>query len=466
MARTQLTNFRALFLILCSLLILTEGIASYVWFGAGLEFASLITIPLYFLFRGNRWLAERKEAAIMASVALVVGILYAMANYLTEIVPRYGAILWTSDSYRYDTVARIIASGTGLWRQLNPMTYKYVAAAGMQLGYVLPDLGFYKFLGLVYTLVAKLGISSPLTGVELNMALLAGTVYFVHRILRTLSSSTKVPLLTLCFVFNPILLDAASVIRKDVFLLFALAMFLYGMVVSKKKCIAAGFLLTLIARAVMIPALGIILLIWAFVGAGTKRKSVQRALAPLKRRLKYIAILGFLIAILLWGVVLNVFAKYSLVDLHPASYLYSTVPTGFSTVFLSNPVGILLYAFLYPFPPMQLSGWALFLPFYRSLYATSFLFLIPFVLKGIKESFRKLDRSAFSLGAGWLLLLAMMFYLVSFAQSSGAYDIIEPRYKLPMILLDIILMGLALKSKEEGSWYDLIITTDGEQSSG
>lgn len=414
------------------------AIASVVLFGLA---STVFWLAATWFIVGILWFACHRFAPSSSAVAFFVAVVSAETVLVVRMTTSDLREFLVSDSAHYDLVAREIAEHVPLGAQLNPFHFQYVHDVGNSLGGAIAHPGFYKLLGVLYTLAAAFAIDPiALIVLGLNVLAFAAVGYLVWRSLSRIrfSDSRANFLLWVAFMANPYLLDQLVLIRKDLVILALFAAGIDSLLVAKRWHAFA-------LAALLVPFRvwqGSLLLSGIFVHWITK----SRGLAKVFRRRSIIVVAASLamvaLAVLpLWEVevapeVAEAYAR----DLREATF-------GLSSWFQHPVWGPLIYAWAYPFPSIRAADEVD--AAVRSIFAmiwitlTGSLFLTTLTRKEWRTSYLKSSAGAALLWMFWGAFVGLYAVAAVSIRRLG-FIVMEPRYKLQWYLLATVLVAMRL----------------------
>jgi hypothetical protein len=346
-----------------------------------------------------------------------------------------------SDSWFYDAVATEIASTVPLSRQINPAEFGYVRDTGIRLGGVIKDPGFYKVLGLLYTLARAAGADPLLVALALinigSFALVG--LGLMRLLLRVSQGSLNIGVWSLwaAFMANPFLLDLITLLRKDLLILVVFLVGVEALVTRKLRLLAVSAAVLGTLRLEQ----GALLGVGAFVMWACRFNKWVRVFG--RSRMARLLVLGlpFLLGPIVGGIlgepapeVLQAYWR----DLGEASF-------GLSSLLQGSIWGAAAYAWGYPFPSVTPGSVE---EFIRSGFALVWFALTTASLTKVLAGFGR-QRTGWSQNGArnaleWMFLAAFAgLCLLTIATSALlGFVVIETRYKLPVWVLTAVLLRM------------------------
>lgn len=402
-------------------------IFTWALFGNGWHFFLLMTLPvlLVAINKGDAW---ERLVFLLAASGTAAFLLY----YLPLIVhPKYNDWIGQSDDWLYDRVAWEAAKNLPLISQLNPMHLGGVEYVAKSLGYNIAYAGYFKFLSVLYSVSAWMGEPHVLSGLAVNVLAVGIIAKLSFRVCTGVGGNGKWAVWgTLIFVLNPVLLESAASLRKDVVVTLLLMAAVFAII--QRRII----LLAVSVGALLVFRLPVAVLIGCGVGAtwlllNAKVGSVRK-----------VVFVGFVV--LCWVALAGAFFHFfgsQFFDVRDAALERLRDVNGASALLLNSSFGKVLFALLYPFPALDVNSYGSLLDFYKSGYEVMFyggLVYVAFLLRRMLGS-RSFDHVFVAvLFCGFFII---MIVLVQFAVSKEVLFVLEPRYKLPFFCWLVLFWG-------------------------
>lgn len=354
----------------------------------------------------------------------------------------------TSDDGLYNTIALDAAQNVPLLAQLNPLETEYIRYPAQRFGAVtVKDFGYYKILGIYYTLVSAVGEPGPGYAIALNVLLLAIGARLAYRLACRITSEHTAYVSTLAFVLHPLVIELQTFVRKDITVVVLLVLLLYQISTHKSWwALLASSAILGYCRAPLLLLLAPLFVI-EFAGRliGVRRAMVVAFVVPL--------------AVVASAGLDSFFDTFNASPTARVAATYGADISGLGGKLLSSPLGQPIYVLLYPFPSLNVSGW---LESVFRLYANcgyvATIVLLPFFWKGCRAAVRE----------GWWQSHILFTYALLFAQlcamafigsRAEMYGIVEPRYKMMLLLPYFVLVGLGWERRRHEQRIDLRTVT-------
>lgn len=412
-------------LFFCSCSAILAGVNGFVGLGIVVVLMALICL-IFFTIHPS---VTERRAFFAALLALGIGAVYSAFYFW---VFGYDFLL-VSDSAVYDALAHDIAQTTPWYKQINPLSYEYVRELGNYYGKIKYP-GFYKILGIGYTIGLQLGMES----VSFQIPLIINIISFsfvglaLYKILASICPSRWVEWgLWSLFMTTPFFLEQLVWIRKDIFLLMS-SLFAIQFIQKRNHPLWVALLIFLVATVRFPQAVWLMVLFLVNEAMFRRRRTAN-------------VIVRHSVIIALCTLVLLVASVAYLPDLNisPESLAalledQEKASIGFSRHLTTNIVGAALYGILYPFPSLfPQDTRAVFDTFYAYLHLSLF-FAVLLMIRN-----KKGGASPFLVALWITLLLTLAGYALGAMMSwkSIGFVVFESRFKLFGMALVVILFG-------------------------
>ena len=363
-------------------------------------------------------------------LALAISSVYS-SSYLWLVDGEFGL---TSDAALYDQIARDIANTVPLHSQINPLDMEYVFDLGNVYG-IIKQPGFYKIMGVLYTLADILLISSVSIQVPLlvNLASFALIGYFLYRLIEQVAVSRQIIwVLWLAFMLTPYLLEQLIWLRKDLFTL-AVSLLAVNAIYRRSHFFLVAFYIILLAT-LRLPQAALVMVLYLIYETRVRNLQVGRIFN----------VNGILLISVIFTLTFVAPAYLPEPEIAPeslAALLYDLPDNiGFSSILLSNAFGVAIYAIIYPFPSLLPQD-------FTSMANTLFAYLHLLFLAAVIYDLRNMQHYGpfeFAVAITFLCSLAGFTITAIMSWKYLGFVVIEPRYKLFVTVLLLILLARLL----------------------
>lgn len=415
--------FFVLSLIMIAVSIIFALANEFIFFGIATTLLAIAVFVFHLRQRSNI-----NEAVVFAFFALGLSSLY-LSTYLWVFGNEFDL---TSDAYLYDRVAQDIAYTIPWYSQLNLFSYSYVDNIAQAYGYVINHAGFYKILGIFYSLGDLLNINALSIQISavINCAsyLIIGAAFYKILMLVGVSSQIRW-FLSYAFLTSPILIREISTLHKDLFLL-AVTLLTFVLIIKRHK--AVTFFLVFFIATIRLPQAALLLILFLIYEVNLRNYKLLNFV-----RKKYFIISA--LALISPFVVMLYLSNFEIADesLNALMQDQEKASSGFSTYLSTNVIGAALYGIFYPFPNLLPSD---FLSLINTIYAYIYIFIFIFIVMKSKL----FDHSAALINAVFVLfIIAYAVYAFAAALSWKAigFVVFEARYKFLGIVCMFVLFG-------------------------
>lgn len=347
-------------------------------------------------------------------------------------------IIGDSDSLLYHNIAAEMANSYKLSELVTSLDL--VQQTADKFGHLIPNLGMYWFLGVIYTIVGiKAGPGTYLfVNVFCAMAIayystLIAVVYAKNKI-----SNYSAVLFSVLIFFNGAISNHAFHLRKD-FLLVALliAAIYYG--------VARRWILFVVLVFFALQLRAIFLIVFAIPVFYSLNKFIPKltALSP-GGILKILFILVVVIAIL----PRSLFSLIGMAsgDSDPSVLWSLSIALKGSSFFANNEFFQWIYVIFYPFPPMTPSAYLTMEGLVSLLIFSINCYLLFWILAVARKSAINGNEYSLLISVWSVLFLLLLINLVS-ASATGLFGVVEPRYKFALWVFSGIIMMVYKNNK-------------------
>lgn len=406
-------------------------ISAILYFTNNLFFVAncLVLLSVGFLIRGSTF-GVISKSVIAGIIALGISSIYSAINLIIFDV-EFGL---TSDAFLYNQLAWEIASTVPFYEQINPFSFGYVYEYGISVGSVIAHPGFYKILGIFYTIGDWMGVQSISIQIPLIINLISFTFigYIFYRLINIFPLSSAICwALWLSFILNPILLELVIWARKDLLLLW---LSLLSLNAIYKKSYIIFIIVTLVIATLRVPQ-AIVLVIFFLVYEVREHNLFIKIFLNFNK-IKFS--LALLLLVIGFSFIPEPEIAFSSLEAFTED-MQSNI--GSSAVLLSNAFGVVAYIFLYPLP-------ALFPQDFDSIYRALFIYInIIYLIFYIYKLFSANYIENFIYASAFSFVLVLIGLIISglISWKFFGFPVIESRYKLFPIALNIIAIAFFVK---------------------
>jgi hypothetical protein len=375
------------------------------------------------------WLCRggRDRVFYIATCLLVVAFPIVAVTLLSQ----QGGIVGDSDSRLYHDVSRLIAARVPLTVQINPLLFEYVREAGLECGHIVAAPGYFKFVGFVYTLAESIGLEGAWVAVVVNIVAVAGTAEVVNRAARALGVRKRSSVIASTgLVLYPVTLHAAFGVRKDALIMSVWSSLWYLAIFERsRKWVVVSLAMALIPLRM---AFAVLTVAWIVVfQVRERRRGDIRGAWGVKVGL--MACAGWLAI-----QVLRLPFGGAVYLVNPESDYYEVLrgnSEGVTGVLLNSAPGRVIYTLFFPFPALRVPG-------VGELYTSVMLLLgcgaTLGTCIGVLLYRGTWSRYLRAVVWGFVVFVTMMAVIVRRAVDEGMIGVLEPRYKLPVVVLSVL----------------------------
>jgi hypothetical protein len=341
-----------------------------------------------------------------------------------------------SDAFLYNEIAEEIADRVPLLKQINPFSVQYIFDIGeSQGGIVYP--GFYKIIGIIYTIFDFFGLENRTTQVILfvNSMSVSAIGYLFHRLLfLNGAKGSKQWILWCLLILFPYFIELVVWLRKDLILLM-LSLFFVSRVLQNSNFFVIFSTISIISTFRMPQAIALFVF-YVFYVYQYKNLPLSNILRSHKKSLITLAALACAVIAF---VAPDIEASNESFD---ALYVDLQYNVGLSAIFLRNELGVAIYSILYPFPIVTPNN---IFDFWRSIFSTFQIFVTIFAIVQLRNNsnIKKNKDSLFLLA---LMLVSMNIVTCILSWNSFGFVVFEPRYKLLPIAVFILILSFPRSS--------------------
>ena len=367
-------------------------------------------------------------------LALAISSTYS-SSYLWLIGEEFGL---TSDAELYDQLARDIANTVSLLSQINPLNIGYVYDLGNAYG-AIKQPGFYKILGILYTFANIFSISFVSIQVPLiiNIASYAIIGYFLYKLIEQVAAPRQIVwVLWLAFILTPYFLEQLVWLRKDLFTLAVTLLAVDAIYRRSHFFLVASYIILL--ATLRLPQAALVIVLYLIYEVRMRNLLLGRIFN----------VNGILLILMIFTLAFVAPAYLPEPEIAPeslAALLYDLPNNiGFSSILLSNALGVAIHTIIYPPPNLIPQD-------FTSMAHTFFAYLHLLFLAAVIYDLRNMQHYApleFAVAITFLCSLAGFTITAIMSWKYLGFVVIESRYKLFTTVLLLVLVARLLWLKK------------------